>query len=183
MTIYALPQTTITSAPEFARTEGTDSGRVSLDAFEHSPQLAELRVSYQCQKPTQERPAIRNAQDAEQYLRQIWNLDTIELLEDLVVLCLNGNHGVIGWVKVSSGGLDSTTVDPRIVFGIALQTASSSIIIAHNHPSGSMTPSKEDRAITSRLKEGGGLLGIRVLDHLILTRDGCYSFAEHGDRI
>ena len=97
-----------------------------------------------------------------------------------MVLCLNGGHQVIGWVKVSSGGFNSASVDPRLVFGIALQTASSAIILAHNHPSGNLKPSEQDKAVTGQLRAGGRFLGITVLDHVILSRDSAFSFQENG---
>ncbi len=115
-----------------------------------------------------------------EYLRAIWNPDTLELIEEVLLVCLNGNHQAIGWVKVASGGLNAARIDPRLVFAVALMTASTAIILAHNHPSGSLEPSPADKAVTTRLKEIGDLLGIQVLDHLILTRDGYYSIEEAG---
>ena len=75
--------------------------------------------------------------------------------------------------------VNSTMIDPRVVFGIALQTASSAIVVAHNHPSGSLDPSEHDRQITEQLKDAGRLLRITVLDHLILTREGAFSLAAN----
>jgi len=71
-------------------------------------------------------------------------------------------------------------VDQRLVFSIALQTASSAIIMAHNHPSGSLEPSEADKSLTQRVKESGNLLDVLLLDHLILTREGHFSFQEAG---
>ena len=96
------------------------------------------------------------------------------------MICLNGSHEAIGWVRVSTGGLNSTSIDPRIIFGVALQTASTAIIVAHNHPSGSLEPSNQDKEVTKMLKEAGKLLKIKVLDHIILTKDSTFSFEEHG---
>ena len=81
---------------------------------------------------------------------------------------------------MSSGGLNAAVVDPRVVFAVALQTASVAIIVAHNHPSGGLSPSGRDREVTRRLKQAGELLGIAVLDHVILTRESSFSFQEHG---
>src|SRR5262249_43945426 len=113
-------------------------------------------------------------------LRTIWNKDTLELSEDFIVLCLNSHHQVIGWDKVASGVMDFTQVDPRLVFSIALQTASAALILAHNPPSGSLEPSDEDTRLTKRMKDAGEILGVRVLDHIILTKEGALSFAESG---
>ena len=153
---------------------------IKLDAFERSPKLAEIRAVYKSRTKASERTNIRAPLDVVEYLRTVWNQDTLELREDFLVLCLNGNHQAIGWVRVATGGFNFAPIDPRVVFSVALQTASSAIILAHNHPSGSLQPSAEDKAITNRLKEAGELLGIRVLDHLILTRDEHFSFQEDG---
>src|SRR4051794_10775112 len=139
---------------------------VKLELFERSPKLSEIQAVYKSRMKASARKAVRQLQDVVEYLRAIWNKNTLELAEEFVVLCLNGNHQVIGWVKVSSGGLNSAPADPRLIFAIALQTASTAIIVAHNHPSGNIEPSKDDKAITNRLKEAGELLCIRVLDHI-----------------
>ncbi len=97
-----------------------------------------------------------------------------------MVVCLNASLGVLGWVRLHTGGLDGSQVDPRLVFAVALQTASVAIIVAHNHPSGSLVPSEQDRQLTRRLAEGAKLLGLRLLDHLIVNREGHYSFAAAG---
>jgi DNA repair protein RadC len=156
------------------------SNVATLRDFDKSPRLSEIRAVYKSRTRSSERPEIRSPKDAEKYLSAIWNRRTMELSEDFVVICLNGNYEAIGWVKVSSGGLNSTAVDPRLIFAIALQTASTAIILAHNHPSGSLTPSEEDRALTRQLREAGELLRVAVLDHLILTQESALSFAETG---
>jgi DNA repair protein RadC len=153
-------------------------GRVELSRFERSPRLSELKVAYRSRTKFRERWTIRNAGDVVGYLRAVWNKHTLELVEEFLVLCLNGNHQVMGWVKVASGGFTSTAIDPRVIFGIALQTASTAIVVAHNHPSGCVLPSVEDQRVTDRLKDAGRTLGIAVLDHIILTKDSAFSFAE-----
>ena len=156
---------------------------ISLKSFERTPSLAELKVSYRrgrCKTDKQERVPFRVSSpvSCEKYLRSVWDHDTIELREEFVLVCLNGAHEVLGWVKLHTGGFNHSPVDLRLVLGIALLTASTAVIIAHNHPSGNLTPSPEDLALTRRLKEAGALIGVSVLDHLILTRDGYCSFNE-----
>lgn len=153
---------------------------IKLKAFERSTELAEICITYKSRTNTSQRTRVNEPTDVVHYLRAVWNPDTLELLEECFVLCLNGGHQVLGWVKVSSGGFTGTTIDPRLVFAVALQTASTAIILAHNHPSGSLEPSVEDKSITQRLKEAGDILNICVLDHLILTRDEYFSFQEAG---
>jgi DNA repair protein RadC len=154
----------------------------TLRDFEKCPRLSEIRAVYKSRRRFFERPEIRDAKDAEKYLRVIWNRRTMELCEDFVVICLNGNHEALGWVKVSSGGLNSSAVDPRLIFAIALQTASTAIILSHNHPSVNLKPSDADKAVTRQLCEAGKLLSIRVLDHVILTKESSLTYFPHIPR-
>lgn len=156
------------------------AGSVTLGHFERSPKLAELKVAYRSRTKVRERRQLRNPGDVEAYLRAVWNGATLELVEEFLVVCLNGHHEALGWVKVASGGFNAAPVDPRLVFAVALQTASSAVVVAHNHPSGNAEPSAQDKEVTRRLKEGGKVLGVSVLDHLILTREAAFSFADHG---
>jgi DNA repair protein RadC len=159
---------------------------MTLKTLERSPRLAELKVSYKrkkCQKPGQDasgKPLV-DPRTAEEYLRAVWNWDTFELIEDFVVVFLDSRYAPLGWVRASSGGIDRTTVDPRIIFGIALQTAASALIVAHNHPSGSIEPSPEDVAVTARLRDAGKLLSVTLLDHVILGKNAAFSFADSGN--
>jgi DNA repair protein RadC len=123
---------------------------------------------------------IASATTAVAYLRSVWDHDTLELVEDALIVLLNGGLEVLGWVKVSRGGFAHATIDPRVVFGVALQAAASAIIVAHNHPGNSMKVSPEDLQVTRRLVEVGKLLGVTVLDHIILTKGGALSMAEEG---
>jgi len=157
----------------------------TADIVNCTPSLAELKVSYRRGKRRRKREqstegsfVIRGPADASYYLRRIWNKDTMDFREEVIMLCLNTSNEVLGWVNVFAGGIDSSPVDPRIVFGVALQTASTGIIVAHNHPSGSLVPSPQDIALTKRLRSGGEILNIRLLDHLIISREGFFSFAE-----
>src|SRR5882672_4857838 len=101
--------------------------------------------------------------------------------EHFVVLLLNQKNRVIGVHTVSVGSLSSSVVHPRETFKAAILGNAAAIICGHNHPSGDCQPSKEDRAITQRLKEAGALLGINLLDHAIVGGEGRYfSFADEG---
>src|SRR5262249_35544506 len=144
------------------------------------PRLAELKAVYRSRTRITERKQIRGPDGVVEYLRAIWNKDTLELSEDFIVLCLNGSHQVRGWIKVASGGMDSAAVDPRLGFAVALQTASAALILAHNHPGGSLKPSDADKRLTQRMRDAGEVLGIRVLDHIILTKEAAFSFVDSG---
>ena len=101
--------------------------------------------------------------------------------EHFVVMLLDQKNSAIGLHTVSIGSLTASIVAPREVFKVAILANCANILLAHNHPSGDCQPSKEDRAITQRLKEAGALLGISVLDHIIVGADGrYYSFADEN---
>lgn len=158
---------------------------IAIKSFHRSPQLAELRVSYRRRKTPDGKQLrmpwmLTNSQSAEAYLRSVWDPHKLELVEDLYLVCLNGAHEALGWVRVSSGGFDRTMVDVRLIFGIALQAASSAILVAHNHPSGALAPSDEDRQMTQKLAAAGQMLGLPLLDHIILSKHAAFSFADAG---
>lgn len=107
--------------------------------------------------------------------------DEIEMTETFAVLFLNNAGKVIGWKKIANGGITSCVVDVRILFSSALKCLATQIIVCHNHPSGTLKPSEEDKKITAKIKEGGKLLDIKLLDHVIITPyNGYYSFADEG---
>ena len=153
---------------------------VTLNTFERSPKLSELKVTYRRSGRASDRKRMTGAMSAADYLKSVWDRDRIELVEEFLMLCLDGANRPIGWLKVSTGGLAASQVDIRVVLSIALQTASSSLIVAHNHPSGELSPSPEDIVVTNRLKEASALVGIRLLDHLIITKESWFSFLDHG---
>jgi DNA repair protein RadC len=100
--------------------------------------------------------------------------------EKFCVLCLSASNKLLHYEFVSSGGVSSTIADPRIIFKVALQYMASRIIIAHNHPSGSLLASAQDKQITEKLKAGGALLDIKLMDHIIVADKKYLSFADEG---
>ena len=97
------------------------------------------------------------------------------------MLTLSRNNTVIAQHRISEGGIAGTVVDPKRIFKTALEDHASGIILLHNHPSGSLKPSKADRLLTDKLLKAGSFLDIMVLDHLILTNHGYHSFADNGE--
>ena len=83
-------------------------------------------------------------------------------------------------MKNRFGSVSGTVVDPKLVFSVALKSMASFIILGHNHPSGNLKPSNADIDLTKKLKEGGKLLDLLILDHIILSRRGYYSFVDEG---
>jgi len=123
---------------------------------------------------------IHTSMDAYRIFKQIFNSDTFDWVEECIILCLNRANKLVGFYKISSGGTTGTVVDPKVIFTVALNCAASGIILAHNHPSGNLNPSEQDKAITKKLKDAGKLLDINLLDHMILTDESFYSFADEG---
>jgi DNA repair protein RadC len=145
--------------------------------------IPEIKISLSFDKKVKksELRTITGAESCVDVLREVFNKDTFDWTEEVVMLCLNRANKVVGFYKVSSGGLSSCILDPRVIFTIALNCAANSIILSHNHPSGNRVPSVQDRDITKKIKEAGKLLDIGLLDHIILTDDNYYSFMEEGD--
>ncbi|MCH3883495.1 JAB domain-containing protein [Tenacibaculum aquimarinum] len=141
-------------------------------------EIAEIKVSYS--NNNKERLKIKDSKTSYDLLLACWNKHTIELQEEFKVLLLNRSNQVLGIYSLSKGGVAGTVVDAKLVFSVALKCNASSFIIAHNHPSGSLTPSKADKIITNKLKKASKYLDLVLLDHLIITKDSCFSFADNG---
>ncbi len=100
--------------------------------------------------------------------------------EEFWIIFLNRANGIIGKKQISVGGMSGTVADPRMIFKAALDQKAVSIILCHNHPSGNNQPSAADVQLTKNISEGGKVLEITVLDHIIVTQHGFYSFADEG---
>ena len=118
--------------------------------------------------------------DAYKYLLPTYKEGAICYKEYFKVLFLNQSNQVLGYTLISEGGITETCADVRVILQAALLTNSVALILAHNHPSGNMKPSRQDMEITKQVKEAARLMRIKVLDHLILTDTGYYSFADEG---
>lgn len=141
-------------------------------------EVAEIKVSYSNTNP--ERVQVTNSQKIFEVIMKHWDLDILEYQEQMKVILLNRANIVLGIYEMSKGGISGTVVDIRIILGVALKCNASAIILVHNHPSGKLVPSEPDKAITKRLKGACNLLEVYLLDHLIISKFGCYSFAEEG---
>lgn len=120
---------------------------------------------------------IRSSRDGYEYLKA----DLTELgHEEFYVLLLNRANEVIGKEQISKGGLSGTVADGKVIFHKALEMKSSGIILAHNHPSGQLKPSEQDIKLTQSLASFGKYIDLHILDHLIITDENYYSFADNG---
>ncbi len=100
--------------------------------------------------------------------------------EEFWIILTGRSQKVLGKELVSKGGISETIVDPKIIFGIALQHQATNIYLVHNHPSGNLKPSQNDIILTKRLAEAGRIMDIKILDHIIIAEKSYYSFADEG---
>ena len=143
-------------------------------------EVSEVTLNYRSKVKAENRPQITCSRDAYQVLMANWS-DYIGMFEEFYILLLDRSSRVMGRYLVSQGSVAGTVVDPKDVFTAALKTRCSGIILAHNHPSGQLRPSQADITLTNKIKKGGELLDISILDHLILSPDGgYYSFMDEG---
>jgi DNA repair protein RadC len=143
------------------------------------PGVAEISVSYKPSKA--HKPLIKSSEDVYFHLLKFFPEDTIALHETFVVGYLNRANKLIGVYEVSKGGMTSTVVDIRLILSVALKSAATGIILAHNHPSGNLQPSDADKKMTGRINEACKLMDIKLLDHLIFSPGGTIlSFASEG---
>jgi len=124
-----------------------------------------------------EKPKISSSKDAYQVIKA----DLLDIPhEEFWVLILNRANRVIKKHQISQGGVVGTVADPKIIYKSALDSLASGIILAHNHPSGNLTPSQADIDLTKKLREAGKMLEIQVLDHIIVAGQKYFSFADEG---
>lgn len=142
--------------------------------------LPEIEIKYKKGQVLKQK--ITTSRDSFRVLKQLFDADTLEYCESFLIIYLNQANNTIGWERHSFGGLTSVIVDPRKIFATALKCGAVQLILSHNHPSGNLVPSPQDIAITQKMIEGGKLLDIRILDHLIISDSeiSYYSFADEG---
>lgn len=147
-----------------------------MNSFDFS--VCEIEVSYSHRVPAKSRINVTTSTDAYKACTQFW--PGYDHVEYFYVLLLNRSNQILGAHLASKGGFTGTVIDVRVIFQVALKACATSIIVAHNHPSGNLTPSDADQVITRKIKDAGKLLDIQLLDHLILTSESFYSFADNG---
>lgn len=142
--------------------------------------VAEVELIYKSRVKPSERPQIKSSKDCYQLIMHTWDKNKIEFIEQFKVLLLNRANRVLGIYEASTGGLDGTVAELRLIFTAALKSNAVCIMLCHNHPSGNLKPSRHDELLTQRVKQAGQLLDITLLDHLIIHTEGYYSFADEG---
>ena len=142
--------------------------------------LPEFNISLKYKGKKSDLKIIDSPQSAADICRLCFDADKIDWIESFIVIALNNANKVLGFYKVSSGGVTGTVADPKVIFQFALLSNASAIVIAHNHPSGALIPSQADKNITNKINEASKMLDIKLLDHIIITDESFYSFSENN---
>ncbi len=142
--------------------------------------VAEVQLSYKSTVKASERPQINTSEDVHRVLQANWNYEIIEFIEEFKIILLNRANRVLGIVPISVGGTAGTIADPKVIFVSALKCNAASIILVHNHPSSNLKPSHSDIELTKRLRNAGQFLDLPIIEHIILTKDAYFSFADEG---
>lgn len=143
--------------------------------------MKKMSVEFKLKSEKQNFPVekISSSVDVYNYAKNFY-FDDINIYESVFVILLNEACNTIGYAKISQGGVTNTCVDTKIVAKYAIESLSSSIVLVHNHPSGSLIPSRYDDNITSEVKKIMDLFNIKFLDHVIITDSGYYSYNDEG---
>lgn len=123
---------------------------------------------------------VTNSKDAADFIRRTFRAGSLELQEHFITLYLNQANEILGYYNHTVGGINATIADRRLILATALASASIGILVSHNHPSGNLKPSQPDIDLTQKLKDGARILDIQLLDHIIITKNGYFSFADEG---
>ena len=142
-------------------------------------EIAEVSISYKFGKYTAERNKISSSSSAYEICREVAK-DHIEHYECFYIMMLNNSNKVLGISKLSQGGITGTLVDMRIMFQNLIKANATAFIMFHNHPSGTLSPSGADKSLTQKSKKAAETLDIKLLDHLIITTESYFSFADEG---
>jgi DNA repair protein RadC len=146
--------------------------KISVRSLKKKWPYAQLEISLHYEAATVMPTPFTDSDIAYDYFLKIWDMDTIDIQEDVVALYLNQRGQLIGHRRLSRGDTHSALFSQKIICAIGLLCLASGVILAHNHPSGSLTPSKADHRATGQLSRSLALLDIQLLDHLIITTDG-----------
>lgn len=140
--------------------------------------VGEVKLSYH--KKSLETRFARNAVEAYTLLRSTYSDEDIEYRESFKLLLMNNNFKVLGWTTISIGGITETAADIRMILQSALLCNATCILVCHNHPSGRLSPSREDDQLTERISKACDVMRIYFMDHLIITDDSYFSYRETG---
>jgi DNA repair protein RadC len=139
---------------------------------------AEVKLTYITKVKASNRIQIKNAEDAASLFFKIWDMETIEHVEEVKMIILNRANKVLGVTNISQGGQSGSIIDTRVILQYAIKANAAAVILAHNHPSGNLKASEADINITNKIREALKLVEIQLLDHIIINKDEEYSNIE-----
>lgn len=142
--------------------------------------IPKIELSYSPKVKLSLLPRIVCSQDAYLAFLQSWDKATLEFVEEFKVMLLSRANQILGICTLGKGSSTGVYVDVRNIFACALISNACNIITCHNHPSGSLKPSRADEEMARKLKEAGLYLDVQVIDQIIITCDGYYSFGDEG---
>jgi len=142
------------------------------------PIVSEIKIIYRNKVKKQNRNKIQKSEDVYLNIKHVFS-ELVEYRESFVIVLLNRANEILGYSKISEGGTNGTVVDLKIIFQVALKANASSIILCHNHPSGNLNPSNSDIEMTKKISQAGEIMDIKVLDHIIISSESYYSFADN----
>lgn len=149
--------------------------------MEEMYKVCEVKLTYRTKVKSSERAVIKSSNDAYSLLSgSVYDSDTIQYREYLKLVLLNKANKVLGVVHLSEGGTSETSADLKIIMQAAILANASGMILSHNHPSGNLQPSKQDDVLTENLSKAAKLFNIHLLDHLIVSDCGYYSYSDEG---
>jgi len=140
--------------------------------------ITEIQISYNNKVNPKDRVRLTSSRNIYDLVLANWNKKTIDLQEEFKVIFLNRANRLLGVWQMSKGGTSATIVDVKLIFATALKSAAHGIVLIHNHPSDNLVPSLQDIELTNKIVKAGKVLDIQVLDHLIISKRGYYSFAD-----
>lgn len=143
-------------------------------------QVTQVELVYKSKIKHSDRYLIGDSRAAFKLFLDYWDMSKIDLLEEFKVIFLNRGGRVLAMANLTVGGISGTVVDQRHVISIALKLNAVSLIACHNHPGGSMTPSDADKELTRILMDCGAVFQIKLLDHIIISSEKYFSFADHS---
>jgi hypothetical protein len=167
-----------TSKPLIVFDSGLDALQRSIREIEEEFRVREIDVTFREDRLMLS--SVRSSDDAYRFLKEVIS-DGLEVQEHFVVLYLNHANHLIGYYRHTKGTINSTQVDVELIVATGLKILAKSVILSHNHPSGNSNPSEADKQITRKIKDAFKYFDVSVLDHLIVTKNSYYSFADEGE--
>lgn len=140
--------------------------------------ISEIELHYKFK--SEGNPKVTSSLSAYEVLKSNWDANTIQLQEEFKLLLLDRDNKILGIYSLSKGGIAGTVVDIRLMMVVALKAKANAIILAHNHPSGNLKPSVQDRELTKKILKASKFLEVQLLDHIIVTNKSYLSFADEG---